>query len=79
MRLVRVLIVGLFGLFALIAGLLTAAAVGVATALVIFVRRLLKPAGAVRLPPHSPPRARTNAGEVIDVTATELPLDSTPR
>jgi hypothetical protein len=79
MRLVRVLIVGLFGVFALIAGLLTAAFVGVATALVLYVRRLLKPAGAVRLPRHAPPRARPNSGEVIDVTATELPVDSVPR
>jgi hypothetical protein len=79
MRLLRVLLVGLFGVFALLAGLLTAAVVGVATALALLVRRMLRQPDAVRLPRQAPPRARTNSDDVIDVTATELPVDSTPR
>ena len=79
MRLLRVLVVAVLAVLAGIAGLFVAAAAGLATALVLFVRRLLRPPGAARLPTNAPPRARANAGEVIDVTATELPVDSTPR
>ena len=78
MRLFRVLLVALFGLFAVIAGLVTAAAVSVATALVVVVRRALR-----STPSSSLPRARSsrrvprgNTGEVIDITATEVPVES---
>jgi hypothetical protein len=77
MRLLRVLVVALFGLFAVVAGLFTAAAVGLASALFVFIRRMLRQP-ATRLP-NSQPRPRTSAGEVIEVTATEVPADPVPR
>ena len=78
MRLLRLLVVALFGVFAVIAGLFTAAAVGLATALLVFIRRMLRAPGNSRLP-HAQPRTRprANVGEVIDVTATEVPAEST--
>jgi hypothetical protein len=82
MRLLRVLIVALFGLFAVLAGLIMAAAVSLATAFVLFVQRMIRPAGHPRIPasrPQPPSRASSNAGDVIDVTATEVPVDSAPR
>jgi hypothetical protein len=82
MRLLRVLIVALFGLFVVVAGLIMAAIVSLATALVLFVRRMFQPPVQSRIPAsrsHQPARASSNAGDVIDVTATEVPIDSTTR
>ena len=79
MRLMRALIVALFGVFAVIAGLLTAAAVGVATALFVFIRRLLRSPAGNPMQSRPPLRPRANGGEVIDVTATEVPAETTPR
>ena len=82
MRLLRVLIVALFGLFAVVAGLIMAAAVSIATAFVLFVQRMIRPAVRPRIPssqPHPPSRSSSRASDVIDVTATEVPVDSAPR
>jgi hypothetical protein len=82
MRLLRVLIVALFGLLAVVAGLIMAAAISLATAFVLFVQRMLRQASPSRIPagrPRQPSGASANAGDVIDVTATEVPVDSTPR
>jgi MFS superfamily sulfate permease-like transporter len=78
MGLLRVLVVAIFGVLAVIAGLFTAAAVGLATALLVFIRRLLRAPGGSNLP-NAPRRSRprANVGEVIDVTATEVPAEST--
>jgi hypothetical protein len=84
MRLLRILLTGLFAAFALIAGLFIAAfgiiAYGVG-------RLLGRSPGNVRVRtqfnvPHRPaprPRVNTGRGEVIDVTATEVPADPLPR
>jgi hypothetical protein len=80
MRLLRVLLVALFGIFAVIAGLITAAAVSAVTAFVLVLKRTLAPSRGARLPPREPQRfSRPNAGEIIDVTATEVPADSAHR
>ena len=79
----RVLLVALFGVFALIAGLITAAAVTLGTAVIVFIRRALRqPAqsGNAQLPRRPvrrvvPPRG----GDVIDISATEVPADSPQR
>lgn len=85
MRLLRVLLLALFGVFAVVAGLVTAAAVSVATALIVYVRRVLRQPARARVPGNRRQRfARPNRGEVIDITATEVratevPADSTAR
>ena len=82
MGLLRVLIVALFGLFAVVAGLFMAAAISLATAFVLFVQRMFRPTRLSRIPagrPQQPSRAGSNPGDVIDVTATEVPADSTHR
>lgn len=81
MGLLRVLLVALFGLFALVAGLFTAAAVSLAGALILAVRRMLRQYSDPRLPSRGAQRfpSPRAAGEVIDVTATEVPADSTHR
>jgi hypothetical protein len=78
MRLFRVLLVALLGVFAVVAGLITAAAVSLATAVVVTLRRMLR--GQTPLPARRPQRvARPASGEVIDVTATEVPVDAAHR
>jgi hypothetical protein len=79
MRLLRVLLLALFGLFAVIAGLFTAAAVAIGAAMVMFVRRLRRQQSRAALPGPPPRRARPGAGEIIDVTATEVPVESNSR
>ena len=82
MRLLRILIVALFGLFAVIAGLIMAAAVSIATAFVLFVQRMFRPAVRPRIPAsrsHPPSRSSSSSADVIDVTATEVPVDTAPR
>ena len=80
MRLFRVLFVALLGVFAVIAGLFTAAAVSLGAIVVMFVMKLLRqptrnPIATERRPQFSRPRA----GDVIDITATEVPADSAHR
>jgi hypothetical protein len=80
MRVLRVVLVALFGVFAMFAGLVMAAVVSLATALFLGLRRALHPAGGSGLPVDQraqPPRPRT--GDIIDVTATEVPADSNSR
>ena len=79
MRLMRALLVALFGVFAVIAGLLTAAAVAVATALFVFIRRMLRSSAGSAMRSRPPLRRRASAGEIIEVTATEVPAETTPR
>lgn len=79
MGLLRVMLIALFGVFAVVAGLLTAAALSVGTALVVFVRRMLRPAVPSALPNARPSRARhSNRSDVIDVTATEVTATEVP-
>ena len=82
MRLLRVLIVALLGLFAVVAGLIMAAAVSLATAFVLFVQRMTRSSVRSRIPagrPQPPSRSSSSTGDVIEVTATEVPVDSAPR
>ncbi len=84
MRLMRILLTGLFAAFALIAGVFIAAfgiiAYGIG-------RLLGRTPGNVRVrtqinvPPRTAPRppVNTGRGDVIDVTATEVPADPLPR
>ena len=80
MRVLRVLVVALFGLFAMVAGLIMAAVVSLATALFVSVRRMLRTGADSRSPVGRRTRSsRSDAGEVIEVTATEVPVDSSSR
>ncbi|MGH7943897.1 MAG: hypothetical protein ACREH8_10615 [Opitutaceae bacterium] len=80
MRIFRVLLVLLFGAFVLVAGLITAAAVSLGTAFILFVRRMLRQPGGRQLPTRPAQRfTRPKSGDVIDITATEVPADSHPR
>jgi hypothetical protein len=77
MRLFRILLVALFGVFAVIAGLFTAAVVSLGAALVLLVRRMWKQSNATPLATRRPPHVTSSkTGDVIDITATELPVDS---
>jgi hypothetical protein len=80
MRLLRVLLIALFGVFAVVAGLITATVVSLATGLVLTLKRAFVPSQCGGLPRRDPQRfSRQTSGEIIDVTATEVPADSTPR
>ena len=80
MRLLRVLLIALFGVFAVVAGLITATVVSLATGLVLTLKRAFVPSQRGGLPRRDPQRfSRQTSGEIIDVTATEVPADSTPR
>jgi hypothetical protein len=78
MRLLKILLTGLFAVFALIAGLFIA----VVGMLALAIGRLIGAKGAIRVRQPHPmqgrsERARTsNSSDVIDVTATEVPADS---
>lgn len=81
MRLLRIFLTGLFAAFAVVAGLLIAAFGVFAYGLG---RLLGKPNGGVRVrtpfsPPRRPAAAPMGRGDVIDVTATEVPADPLPR
>ena len=78
MRLFRVLIVALLGVFAVVAGLIAAAVVSAGTAILFALRRMLH--GQAPLPARRPQRVqRPASADVIDVTATEVPVDSVHR
>jgi hypothetical protein len=75
MRLLRLLLTGLFAAFALLAGLFIAA-VGV---LAFAIARLLGRSNGTRtrVPVRSRPPQKSE-GDVIEVTATEVPVDPFP-
>lgn len=76
MRLLKVLLTGLFAAFAVVAGLVVAAVI----ALVFAIRRLLGNSHPSHRPTHR--RARTTAAQasdVIEVTATEVPAEPPSR
>jgi hypothetical protein len=80
MRLLRVVLVALFGVFAVIVGLITAAVVSLATGLVLMLRRAVVPSHRGGLHRREPQRfSKPKPGEIIEVTATEIPADSAPR
>lgn len=80
MRLLRILLTGLFAAIALVAGLFIAAfgllAYGIG-------KLFGRPGGSVRMHTHfnrrRPAAAPAGKGDVIDVSATEVPADSLPR
>ena len=80
MRFLRFLFGALFAVFALVAGLATAAVVALAGALIFAVRRLLRhTAKPVGTSGHSRPVQRRRvqpSGDVIEVSATEVPVES---
>ena len=79
MGFLRFLFGALFALFALVAGLVTAAAIAIAGALLFAVRRLLR--AAADRPPVQNGSARprpVRSDEVIEVSATEVPADTSP-
>jgi hypothetical protein len=74
MRLLQVLLGGLFAVFALLAGLFIAAVVAMTGMLIMFIRRAVGRGGVTPLPPRNRSRvSATKTGDVIDVTATEVP------
>ena len=78
MRLIKLLSLALLAVAALLGGALVAAVIAAATVVAFLVRRLLikpdsgPPAESLRRPQPS----AASAGDVIDVTATEVPLSS---
>lgn len=74
MRLLKVFLTALFALIALVAGLFVAAAVALSGAAFFAARRLRNGQSAARPAPHAPARMKST-GDVIDVTATEVPAD----
>ena len=80
MRFAKLLLAGIIAAIALIAGVFAAAVVAVTTLAVLIARHFLKPRPA-RQPPASvrAPSRRMNADGAIDVTATEVPADSSGR
>lgn len=78
MRILKILLTLLVVAAAVIGGLFTAAAVAVASIVVLVTRRLFRtspPRPAVGHPqPAARPRSTAPAGDVIEVTATEVPV-----
>lgn len=76
MRLLKVLFTALFALIALVAGLFVAAVVALSSVALFATRRFNGERSPARAGPRSPSRAKTVApGDVIDVSATEVPAD----
>lgn len=78
MGLFRVLILALFSLFAVLAGLVTAAALSLVAALFVFGRRMLRPVDPSPVSAGSQRLKRAGRGEVIDISATEVPATEVP-
>lgn len=77
MRLLKILFGGLLAVFALFAGVVAAAAVAIAGLMFVVGRNLFPKRGPSRLPDPGLRRTSSPArGEVIDVTATEVPSRS---
>lgn len=77
MGLLRVLILALFSVFAVFAGVITAAAIALATAFFVVGRNMLRPSSASRS--SNPQRLRpSDRGEVIDISATEVAAGEAP-
>jgi hypothetical protein len=81
MRPLRILLGALLAVLAIIGGLFVAAAVALGAAVVLVLRRLLRQATGSRLPMrrNAPRAVRPASGEVIEVTATEVPADPASR
>jgi hypothetical protein len=76
MRVLRLLLVAIFSLFAVAVGMIATAAVSMITASILFARRKLRPVAPSRATPRVQPRHRnSNPGDVIDVTATEVRVE----
>lgn len=77
MRVFKILITAVAALVAVFAGLLTAAAIALGGIVILLARRLLR--GPTSAAPRSHLRRRgETANDVIDVTATEVPIDRQP-
>ena len=81
MRLLRILLTGLFAAFALIAGLFIAAFGILAYGIGRLLGRNVRVRTQFNVPRRATPRPPVNPGrgDVIDVTATEVPADPLPR
>lgn len=81
MRLIQILFQALFALFAVIAGLIAAAAVALVGSTLLLRRRLRRSPGETTRPgPRFSRRTQPTPGngEIIDVTATEVPSREPP-
>ena len=73
MRVLRLLIVAIFSLFAVAVGMVATAVVSLVTASVLFARRKLRPDVQFPKPVRVEPQSRrSKPGDFIDVTATEV-------
>ena len=82
MSFLKPLLAVLIAVFALFAGLITAAVVAVTAVALFLTRRLLRRgvAGGSRQPvPSAPPRRAAAHPEAIDVVATEVPAERLPK
>jgi hypothetical protein len=78
MRLIHVILTALFAVFALVAGLFAAAVVAIAGTILYALKRIGRgPLIAGTRPGMARPRARP-AGDVIEVTATEVATETAP-
>ena len=76
MRVLRLLIVAIFSLFAVAVGMVATAVVSLVTASVLFARRKLRPGVQFPKPVRVEPQARrAKPGDFIEVTATEVRAD----
>ena len=76
MRVLRLLLVAIFSLFAVAVGMIATAVVSLITSFVLFARGKLRPVSQSRSAPRVQPRNRnSNPGDVIDITATEVRVD----
>jgi len=78
MRLLRVLLTGLFAAFALLAGLFIAAVGILAFALARLLGRPSNVRTSVQVRGRPTPAKTSDSGDFIDVTATEVPADTSP-
>ena len=76
MRVLRLLLVAIFSLFAIAIGMIATAAVSMISAFLLFARRKLRPVTQSHSTPRVQPRDRnSNQSDVIDVTATEVRVE----
>lgn len=77
MRVLQVIFTAIFAVIVIIGGFLAAVIVGAAGLLIVLVRRLLGRPPALQ--PRTPgPASRHAQGDVIDVSATEIPPAESP-
>lgn len=79
MRLLKPILTAIFAAVAVFTGLIAAVVVALTGMGLMLGRRMLRGKLGSRLPRHSPTRRASVPADVIDVTATEVPLDRSAR